>query len=245
MIPENFLAGWKDVDSQPAANAYVDYLHRSRNPSREYVLQHLEEYYRDLDIQPDQRILDVGCGTGFDIEMLCIFTKNLQPEVKIYGCDSSQVMFAACQKMLNEQNLHAKIFTQNVYHLSYFLRKVSDKSDGFFDRILCRCLLQHIVDPAKAITELSRVLKQSGKLVIHESDWSSLEIVTIAENASFRDKLIEDLKKQIPGYWIVQTLPHMLESAKLKVLKHIQQNTSLAPLTNYTLNIHTFVCEKI
>ena len=86
------------------------------------------------------KVLDVGCGTGF--------VSNLYPNFDITGIDISDGMLA--------QNPHIwkKAAAEDIPF-----------KDDTFDFVLCRSLLHHLEDPTIGLKEMVRVLKPGGKWV--------------------------------------------------------------------------------
>lgn len=94
-----------------------------------------------------KRILSLGCGRCEDI--LFLIDKN-----EIWGLDSSP---AAIEKA-NNLGVKAKIAN---------LEKDLELPDNFFDIIVCKDVLEHLVAPEHLLHEISRVLKDTGVLVIN------------------------------------------------------------------------------
>lgn len=89
------------------------------------------------------KILDVGCGTGF--------ISQLYPNFDITGIDISDGMLA--------QNPH-KWQKASVYEIPF--------PDNHFDYVVCRSLLHHLEDPVRGLKEMFRVLKPGGKWACYD-----------------------------------------------------------------------------
>jgi ubiquinone/menaquinone biosynthesis C-methylase UbiE len=100
------------------------------------------------------RVLDVGCGMGRLLAKL--------PEYERYGMDisSAYLQYAA--------RSGAEVCLSKVEEMPY--------NDGFFDTVVCTDVLEHVVDPHVAITQLFRVLKVGGHLVIRVPFREDLEL---------------------------------------------------------------------
>ncbi len=102
----------------------------------------------------NKSVLDAGCGTG-NYSELCY-----RMGLKIKGIDSAKSMIFQATKKYPHINFK-----------EMDIKKMRIK-DNSFDIILCLNMLDTIRDYKKAIKELSRVLKESGQLII--SIWRPL-----------------------------------------------------------------------
>jgi len=106
-----------------------------------------------------QNILDLACGTGdFSIEI----AKHAGPNTHVTGLDLSEGMLAVMNKKVNECGLADRIsmIHGNCEELPF--------ADGSFDRVTIAFGIRNVEHREKALTEMSRVLKPDGKLVILE-----------------------------------------------------------------------------
>lgn len=97
------------------------------------------------------KVLDVGCGTGF--------VSSLYPNFDITGIDISDGML--------EKN-------------PYVWKKAAAESipfpDNTFDFVLCRALLHHLEDPKIGLKEMFRVLKPGGTFSCWDPNAAALAI---------------------------------------------------------------------
>lgn len=102
---------------------------------------------------PPQRVLDVACGTGdFVIAVL-----NASPASEVIGLDFSEEMLRlACKKVSN-----ATFVQGDVLALPFDAER--------FDAITVGFGLRNFVDIPKALSEMARVLKPGGRLIILEA----------------------------------------------------------------------------
>jgi len=105
-------------------------------------------------IQPGQRILEIGCGTG----SLTILVKTLHPAVEVVGLDPDQKALARARRKVERQGVSLQLD-----------RGFSDKlpyPDRSYDRVLSAFMFHHLNSDEKKNTldEIRRVLKPGGSL---------------------------------------------------------------------------------
>jgi ubiquinone/menaquinone biosynthesis C-methylase UbiE len=100
----------------------------------------------------DMDILDVGCGTGnFTIKLA-------KMGCKVTGIDISDGMLNIAEEKAKELKLDAKFHIMDVYKLEF--------PDSSFDAVFSMAALEFIKEPKKAYSEMIRVLKPGGSLLI-------------------------------------------------------------------------------
>jgi SAM-dependent methyltransferase len=92
------------------------------------------------------RVLEMGCGAG----MFALAIKKYRPDLEIYGCDLDQESILAARKRSQE----IKFLIGDAHRLPF--KKNSFAAVVSFD------VLEHLKKPAKAIAEVSRILKPEG-----------------------------------------------------------------------------------
>jgi ubiquinone/menaquinone biosynthesis C-methylase UbiE len=125
---------------------------------REYEAAVVQDLLRP---QAGEIILDAGCGTG-------VFTLDLlQAGAQVTGLDISGPMLAAAEKKLRGYPFRA--VTGDMLALPF--------PDGIFDKAVSITALEFIEDGKKAVTELFRVTKPGGRIVVATlnslSPWAS------------------------------------------------------------------------
>jgi ubiquinone/menaquinone biosynthesis C-methylase UbiE len=111
-----------------------------------------------LDLRPESRVLDVGCGSGFAVRTLAY----LLPQGKACGIDISQGMVEQAQRRIPPE-LAERIE----------IRQASSASipypEGFFTHLICTNSFHHYPDPVGVLREMQRVLEPGGQIVIFEN----------------------------------------------------------------------------
>lgn len=105
------------------------------------------------------KVLDIATGTGDQILSLC----KTHPKIKsAIGIDLAENMLSIGQKKIHRQGLSSSIHLQkgNACHLDF--------NNDAFDAVSCSFGLRNIDNLAKALSEILRVLKPGGQLLILE-----------------------------------------------------------------------------
>ena len=111
-----------------------------------------------LGIHSDDRILDIGTGTG----ILIPFYERYLVEGSVVAVDYSEKMIEVARSKYPEKE-HPMIsyLISDVYELKY---------DADFDLVVCYSCFPHFVDQPLAIKILSRALRKGGHLAVAHSD---------------------------------------------------------------------------
>tara|TARA_R110000772_G_scaffold124985_11_gene231632 strand:+ start:929 stop:1648 length:720 start_codon:yes stop_codon:yes gene_type:complete len=113
------------------------------------VFQEILEKY----VNYNERWLDLGCGSGVLTQLLA------EKGVTISAMDGSPAMLREARKKVESSSPHAKFILGDVQDLSCF-------KEGEFDGILCSSVIEYVAAPDVLLTEISRVLKKKGILII-------------------------------------------------------------------------------
>jgi ubiquinone/menaquinone biosynthesis C-methylase UbiE len=98
------------------------------------------------------KLLEVGCGTGYVGLNLCLSNPDLVGE--LYACDISQGMVDTCSANAAELGVTVNAKRSQLEQLDY--------PDAEFDMVIGHAILHHIPDVGKALEEIHRVLKPGG-----------------------------------------------------------------------------------
>ena len=114
----------------------------------------------ELEIDPFDNVLDVGCGTGPVIELLA--TKY--PEKHFVGLDITPAMIEVAR---SKGLPNAEFVVGDAESLPF--------GDGGFDAVLCSNSFHHYPNPGAFLREAHRVLRPGGKLILR--DYTSNDVV--------------------------------------------------------------------
>lgn len=104
-------------------------------------------------IPTPQTICDIGCGNG-------VFTIDLKRRLK--GCNLTGVDGSA-YALQQAQN----VGFDELHLVNDFSADILPLKDNSFDLVICKDVLEHLLHPEQLVSEISRVLKEEGKALIH------------------------------------------------------------------------------
>lgn len=106
-----------------------------------------------FDVRGCKHILDAGCGNGRYTRFLL---KHSDADAFITGFDLSQRMLKRSRRRLKSRRVSQ--VAADLTRLPY--------PDDYFDAVVCGWVLEHLPDPRPGLSELARVMKSGGKLLL-------------------------------------------------------------------------------
>lgn len=155
--------------AEQVAREYFDQL------APEYDASRVKCYGDDLrnllmekvEVGPEMRVADIGCGTGY-------LTKVLAEKAKeVVAVDASGEMLHVAQREMEKADL------ANIRFLSGEAEELP-LGDEDFDLVFANMLLHHLGDPGEALREFYRILKPGGQVILtdveeHRHTWVKQE----------------------------------------------------------------------
>jgi len=117
------------------------------------VRKRLEALVKEFGVRLGERVLDVGTGTGVLIPYLC---GEVGASGQILAVDLS---FQMLRQANRKPRRATDIIVQADVHFLPFANEM-------VDRVICFAAFPHFTDKAKALREMSRVLRYDGVLII-------------------------------------------------------------------------------
>ena len=114
----------------------------------------------ELETDPFDSLLDVGCGTGPVVELLA----KKYPEKHFIGLDITPAMIEVAQ---SKGLSNAEFMVGDAENLPF--------GDGRFDAVLCSNSFHHYPHPERFFSEAARVLRPGGRLILR--DYTSNDFV--------------------------------------------------------------------
>jgi ubiquinone/menaquinone biosynthesis C-methylase UbiE len=166
------------------------HYHRFDPPLPEGVPERLENIVASAKIAKGATVLDVGSGTGILIPII----QKYKPG-RIYACDLSGVMLERLSK--------------NYPYVETILADVRDLSlpEGSIDVVFINACYPNIVDKAGAFTNISRMMKAEGRIMISHPLGKAF-INSLKESAPFP---LDDFPEEPEAYALLKPFGFVLE----------------------------------
>lgn len=123
------------------------------------VVRRRLENFRALDPRPGERVLDLGCGTGL---LTAEIARAVGDAGHVLGVDPSADMRAGAEESC------AGVETVRIAEGS---AAAIPADDGAFDKVVSLQVFEYLDDVRPALSEVSRVLRPGGRLVIGDWHW--------------------------------------------------------------------------
>ncbi len=125
-----------------------DAFHHHPNPLLRFIeRKRVKSILKMVNIKKEDRVIEVGCGAG---NIIAKATKGL-----VFGSDISPLILLKAKNRLNQR---ANFFLSDAQNLPC--------KDQAFTKVICSEVLEHILSPLTALSEIRRILKKGGVAVI-------------------------------------------------------------------------------
>lgn len=141
-------------DKQARVYDRTDTMYYSKYPK--ISCKHVEQYLKTVEFDS---MLDVGCGTGFLIDLL-----RKSKTADYYGLDLSPEMIKVAEEKLGGE---ASLTVGSADKLPY--------EDCSFDVVTCIQSFHHYPYPEKAMREVFRVLRPGGRYIISDTGYGGIK----------------------------------------------------------------------
>ena len=159
----------------------------------------LSDYLTTLEIQEPSRVLEIGCGTG----PVCRFVARWPGVQEIIGVDPSEGLLEKAWELSSE-------FANITYEIGD--GKQLRFENESFDYALLHTVLTHVPDQLEILQEAHRVLKNDGRLVICDGDFSTASLA-IGPGDSLEACTEAFVEGFVNDPWLVRKLPQLAQQA--------------------------------
>jgi phosphatidylethanolamine/phosphatidyl-N-methylethanolamine N-methyltransferase len=182
-----------------------------------------ESAIRNLDVQPDEHILEVGVGTGLALPMY-------PRHCRIVGIDFSEGMLAKAKEKAEAHRLdHVQLHRMDAGAMEF--------QDDSFDTVVAAYVVTAVPDYRKVVNEMIRVCRPGGRIIMLNHFSNGNKVIAAIE------KVLSPLTKHL-GWRTDLSLDTVLEGTSL----HVARNQKVNPLRLWALvecvnrkNDHGFV----
>jgi ubiquinone/menaquinone biosynthesis C-methylase UbiE len=105
-----------------------------------------------LDPQKGERILDIACGAG-DLSL-----KIAEKGCEVHGIDMSAIAIDSAKSLSELVKIKGEFTVGDAERLPY--------ADGYFNKVVCSSSLEHFKDDARSLSEMRRVVKPGGTIIL-------------------------------------------------------------------------------
>lgn len=160
MARKNSVTGFRNADQTSCPDAWVRYL--DTVSALDVVQQWKARTFALLDARAGQQLLDVGCGLGDDVRTLA---QRVGRTGRVVGVDTSTTMIEEARKRTAGQPLPVEYYVGDAQRLDF--------PDETFDGCRAERVFVHLAHPQAALTELVRVTRSGGRIVVGDPDFDS------------------------------------------------------------------------
>jgi arsenite methyltransferase len=185
------------------------------------IVSQREDFLRALDPQPGERVLDIGSGPGFVAAAIADAVRS--PGV-VHGVDISEPLLAVARAHCAGRpwvEFHHADATQLPF------------PDRDFDAVISTQVLEFVPDVDAALTEIYRVIRPAGRVVIVDTDWDS--IVWYSPNSERMNRVLAAWEQHAVNSHLPRTMSNQLRHAGFEV-----EAEKIIPLFNPAYHPNTY-----
>lgn len=159
-------------------------------------------------------VLDVGCGTGSELERMADI---VGPGGRVVGLDRSAALLGVARERQRDGLGRIELVLGDAGALPF--------GDGEFDACRADRTLQHVASPEPALGEMVRVTGPSGRVVVTESRWG---LVAPSLDPEITDAILElSATGSEQADWVGYRLPTLFERAGLREVRSISNDDTV------------------
>lgn len=152
--------------------------------------------------EPGASVLDLGCGTGDDVQELA---RLVGANGRVVGIDRSETVIAQARERAAGTNLPVEFRVADAYALPF--------PDATFEACRADRVFHHLEHPRQAMGELVRVARPGGRLVLFDPDFETA--VVDAPDRALTRRLLNTFCDGYRDGWMGRKLPGLFWAAGL------------------------------
>ena len=162
-----------------------------------------ESVIRNLDVQPDEHILEVGVGTGLALPMY-------PRHCRIVGIDFSEGMLAKAKEKAEAHSLdHVQLHRMDAAAMEF--------QDDSLDTVVAAYVVTAVPDYRKVVNEMIRVCRPGGRIIMLNHFSNGNKVIAAVE------KVLSPITKHL-GWRTDLSLNTVLEGTSLQVARNQKVN---------------------
>ena len=123
------------------------------------IVKQREKTISMLNLKPGEKVIDIGCGVGF---LAYKMSEIVGESGSVICLDQNKEMVEHTKKRCKNFN-QTSFFVGNAYNLPC--------EENSVDAVTCTQVLLYVENTSLAISEIKRILKKGGRIIIVETDW--------------------------------------------------------------------------
>lgn len=143
-------------------------------------------------------VLDVAVGTGLNLAYY-------SQAVNLTGIDLSPAMLDIARQRAAEVGRDVDLGEGDAHHLSF--------DDGSFDTVVCTFSLCNIPDPERALSEMRRVLRPGGRVILVD------HVRSTSRPIYWLQKAIEPISLRIDGDYLTRRPAELVEQLGFQIVE--------------------------
>ncbi|HLY31903.1 MAG TPA: methyltransferase domain-containing protein [Ktedonobacterales bacterium] len=155
------VANFRNVDQADEPAYFVPFLDAINRLESVQALK--RSIAAQLQAQEGQSILDVGCGIGDAAQTLAALVGSAG---RVVGVDSSEYLIQEARRRAEGTGLSVDYRVGDAHQLDF--------TDQSFDGCRADRVFMFLEDPRRALTEMIRVTRPGGRIVIYDIDWDGM-----------------------------------------------------------------------
>jgi ubiquinone/menaquinone biosynthesis C-methylase UbiE len=189
------------IDRTKDPDFFIRFMDEAQKPSAIQASKRL--ILERIALAPGMAVLEVGCGPGTDVFDM---VELVGPTGRLVGLDASEVMLAEARRRAKKFDVPITFEVGDVEALPF--------PDGTFDVCRAERVLEHLPDAERALTEMVRVTRPGGRIVVFDFDWDTL-IIDHPDKETTRTFVLS-YSDAIRNGWIGRQLPRLFKEQRLE-----------------------------